>query len=426
MKYSELDRAQLLRLQEQLRADYQQFAARDLHLDMSRGKPSGEQLDLSLPLLHVLDDHNFIAENGMDVRNYGEYRGIPEARRLFAQIFDVPAEQVLVGGNSSINMICDALKRCFLNGALPGDTPWAKLDKVKFICPVPGYDWHFHICETFGIEMIAVEMDEHGPLMDEVERLVAADPSIKGMITVPMYSNPSGVTYSDEVVRRLAAMPAAAHDFRLIWDNAYCLHHLYDDKRDRLANIYTACEQAGHADRVLMFTSTSKITTAGSGICAMAASPANIEYAASLIMYQLVCYDKLNQLRHCRFLPDLAAVEAHMRRHAAILRPKFDTVLDTLDKEIAPLGIAHWHRPLGGYFVCFYAPDGCAKRIVQLCKDAGVTLTPAGAPYPHGIDPHDNTIRIAPTYPPLEELRQVMVLFVIAVKLAAVEKLLNE
>ena len=398
--------------------EYDDLKKLGLKLDMSRGKPSTEQLDLSNPMLHVLDDNNFISENGMDVRSYGEFKGIPEARRLFAEIFDMPFDQVICGGSSSINMLSDALKRCYLNGAMPGFTPWAKYDKVKFICPVPGYDWHFHICDTLGIEMIPVETHEDGPDMDTVEELVK-DPDVRGMLCVPMYSNPSGVTYSDETVERLAAMQTAAPDFRLIWDNAYCMHHLYDDKRDSLANIYKACERHGTEDRVLMFTSTSKITFAGSGICAMAASPANIEYAAGLIRYQLVCYDKLNQLRHTRFLPDKKAVEEHMKKHAEIVRPKFDLVLDELERELGGLGIARWSKPNGGYFICFEAQKGCAKNIVRLCEEAGVKLTPAGAPFPHGDDPNDSVIRLAPTYPPLDELKAAMKIFTTVVKLVA-------
>lgn len=406
---------------DEIRRTYDCLKKRGLKLDMSRGKPSSAQLDLSLPMLHVFDDKNFISENGMDVRNYGEFKGIPEARRLFAEILDVPAEQVLCGGNSSINLISDALKRCFLNGALPGMTPWSRCERVRFICPVPGYDWHFHICETLGIEMLPVTLRENGPDMDEVERL-ASQPDVRGIICVPMYSNPTGVTYSDETVERLAAMKTAAADFRIIWDNAYCMHHLYEDKKDALANIYTACERHGSEDRVLMFTSTSKITFAGSGISAMAASPANIAFASELIRYQLVCYDKVNQLRHTRFLPDKAAVEEHMKKHAQIVRPKFEAVLNALENALGGLGIARWSNPNGGYFICFEAPHSCAKRIVQLCEEAGVKLTPAGAPFPGGVDPDDSVIRLAPTYPPIEELKIAMEVFATSVKLAAIEK----
>ena len=405
----------------EIQKKYEGLKKLGLGLDMSRGKPEPAQLDLSIPMLHALDDGNFISENGMDVRNYGEYKGIPEARRLFAEIFGIPAEQVLVGGSSSLNMICDALKRCFINGAMKQYTPWSKLDKVKFICPVPGYDWHFHICDTFGIEMIPVEMDDNGPIMSEVEKL-AKNADVKGIICVPMYSNPTGITFSEETVSRLASMETAAPDFRIIWDNAYCMHHLYEDERDYLANIYDACKKYGHEDRVLMFTSTSKITFAGSGICAMGASPANISYAAELIQYQMVCYDKLNQLRHTRFLPDKKAVETHMKKHAGIMRPKFELVLSRLDEELGGLNIASWGKPRGGYFICFKGPDGCAGRIEQLCSEAGVKLTPAGATFPHGIDPKDSVIRIAPTYPSMEELEQALEVFTTSVKLAVSEK----
>ena len=406
----------------EIRKKYEELKGLGLKLDMSRGKPDMAQLDLSIPMLHTLDDNNFICENGMDVRNYGEFKGIPEVRRLFAEIFGMPAEQVLAGGSSSINMISDALKRCFINGPMEGFTPWSKLEKIKFICPVPGYDWHFHICDTYGIEMLPVVTREDGPDMDEVERL-AKDPDVRGMICVPMYSNPTGFTYSDETVERLAVMETAAPDFRLIWDNAYCMHHLYDGDRDELANIYEACLRHGTEDRVLMFTSTSKITFAGGGVCAMAASPANIAFAADLIRYQLVCYDKVNQLRHTRFLPDKKAVEAHMRKHADIVRPKFELVLQTLERELGGLELVRWGRPKGGYFICFEAPEGCAKKIVRLCEEAGVKLTPAGATYPHGLDPKDSIIRIAPTYPPTDELRQALEVFTTAVKLAAAERI---
>ena len=406
----------------EVRKEYEDLKKLGLKLDMSRGKPETAQLDLSIPMLHVLDDNNFISENGMDVRNYGEYKGIPEVRRLLAEMLGVPAEQVLAGGSSSINMISDAFKRCFINGPMPGFAPWSKLGKVKFICPVPGYDWHFHLCDTYGIEMLPVETYEDGPDMDEVEMLTK-DPDVRGMICVPMYSNPTGFTYSDETVESLAAMETAAPDFRLIWDNAYCMHHLYDDARDSLANIYDACIRYGTEDRVLMFTSTSKITFAGGGVCAMAASPANIQSAAELIRYQLVCYDKVNQLRHTRFLPDKKAVEEHMRKHANIVRPKFELVLQELERELGNLGIGGWGKPKGGYFICFAAQKGCAKKIIRLCEEAGVKLTPAGATFPHGIDPNDSIIRIAPTYPSMEELRAAMEVFTTVVKLAALEKM---
>jgi len=420
---AQMSRDRLFAFRDELAEQYRRFAARGLKLDMSRGKPSGAQLDLSIPLLHTLDDHDFLDSAGMDVRNYGSYTGIPEVKKLFGEMVDMPPEQVLVGGNSSINLIHDALHRAFINGPLAGDTPWCKLEKVKFICPAPGYDWHFHILDCFGIEAVAVPMLADGPDMDRVEEL-AQDPAVKGMICVPMYSNPTGVTFGDRVVERLAHMETAAPDFRLIWDNAYCMHHLYPEDRDRLANIYTACVAAGHADRPLLFTSTSKITFAGSGISCLAASPANIRRQSALLMYQLVCYDKMNQLRHARFLPDLAAVEAHMAQHAELLRPKFKLVLNALEQELAPLGIGQWRAPKGGYFICFYGPEGTAREIVRRCGEAGVTLTPAGAPFPGGKDPKDSVLRIAPTYPPLEELGEVMALFCIVAKLVAAEQAL--
>lgn len=404
---------------EMLRARYEAFKARGVKLDMSRGKPDAAQLDLSLPMLNLVGD--FLSEDGVDTRNYGDPTGIPEAKRLFGALLGVPAAQVIVGGNSSINLIYDALARAVIHGPLAGDAPWGRLNGVKMLCPVPGYDWHFNMCRTLGLETVPIPTDENGPDMDMIESLVR-DPSVKGMICVPMYGNPSGVTYSDETVDRLARMETAAPDFRIIWDNAYCVHHLYPDEkhRDHLRNLYDACVAAGHEDRPLMFTSTSKITFAGGGVAAMAASPRNIARQASLMTYQLVCYDKVNQLRHARFLPDLKAVEAHMMKHAAIIRPKFEFVLDVMERDLKD--IASWSKPRGGYFICFRAPKGCAKRIVQLCAEAGVTLTPAGSPFPDAYDPDDSVIRIAPTYPPMNELEQVMELFPVAVRIAALEK----
>ncbi len=400
-----------------LRAQYEAFQARGLKLDMSRGKPETRQLDLSLPMLAPITD--FICEDGVDARNYGDPLGIPECRRLFGQLLGVPADQVIVGGNSSINLLHDALTRAIINGPMAGDTPWGKLDGVKILCPVPGYDWHFAMCRTLNLIPVPVSTGKDGPDMEAVEALVR-DPLVKGMICVPMYGNPSGITFSDEVVDRLARMETAAGDFRIFWDNAYCVHHLYPDRRDHLKNMYEACVRAGHADRVLMFTSTSKITFAGGGVSAMAASPANIARHHALLTYQLVCYDKVNQLRHARFLPDLAAVERHMEKQAEIIRPKFEYVLQVMEEQLSD--IASWSRPLGGYFICFQAPRGCAKRIVELCAQAGVTLTPAGSPFPDGFDPEDSTLRIAPTYPPMEELKQVMELFPVAVRMAYLER----
>ena len=394
---------------------YEAFCARGLRLDMSRGKPDARQLDLSLPMLRATDA-GFLCEDGVDVRNYGDPTGIPEAKRLFGALLGMPPEQVIVGGNSSVNLIYDALVRAILHGPLPGDTPWRDVPGLKFLCPVPGYDWHFHMLSMLGVECVPVPLLEDGPDMDAVERLVR-DPAVRGMICVPMYANPSGITFSDEVVRRLARMETAAKDFRIFWDNAYCVHHLYADRRDRLCNLYDACREAGTEDRALLFTSTSKITFAGGGVSALAASPKNIERQAALMLYQMVCYDKVNQLRHARFLPDMPAIERHMERHAQILRPKFELVLRTLEREVAGLG--SWTEPLGGYFICYRAPRGLAGRVVELCARAGVTLTPAGAPFPGGYDPEDSVIRLAPTYPPLDALQTAMELFTLAVRLAA-------
>ena len=347
-----------------LQARYDAFCALGLHLDMSRGKPEPRQLDLSLPMLRMTDA-GFACEDGVDARNYGDPTGIPEARRLFGQLLGMPPEQVIVGGNSSVDLIYDALVRAILHGPLPGDTPWKDVAHLKFLCPVPGYDWHFHMLAMLGVECVPVPLVDGSPDMDMVERLVR-DPSVKGIICVPMYGNPSGLTFSDEAVRRLARMETAAQDFRIFWDNAYCVHHLYPDRRDHLLDLYEVCREAGTEDRPLLFTSTSKITFAGGGVSAMAASPRNIERQAGLLLYQMVCFDKVNQLRHARFLPDMAAVERHMARHAEILRPKFELVLDVLEKELT--GCGSWSKPLGGYFICYRAPRGCARRMLSCAR----------------------------------------------------------
>ncbi|MDO4582130.1 MAG: aminotransferase class I/II-fold pyridoxal phosphate-dependent enzyme [Bacillota bacterium] len=423
MNMQEMDKQQLQQLKGELEQAYAAFKARGLKLNMSRGKPSAEQLDLSAALLQPLSD--FKDADGVDVRNYGGLTGIPEARRLFGELMDMPAEQVIIGGTASLNLMYDTIARAFLHGVLPGKTPWGKLDKVKFLCPAPGYDRHFAICESFGIEMLPIAMTAEGPDMDAVEKLAASDSAIKGMWCVPMYSNPDGITYSEAVVKRIAALKPAADDFRIMWDNAYGVHHLDANDRDHLANIYTACAAAGNEDMVYMYASTSKITFAGGGISAMAASPANIAYTVKQLGVQTISYDKVNQLRHCRFLPDKAAVDKHMARHAAVLKPRFDIVLQALAQQIAPLRIGEWHQPKGGYFVSYYALPGTARRIVELCKQGGVELTGAGAAYPYKNDPDDSNIRIAPSYPSVDELKQAMELFCIACKLAAAEKLLG-
>lgn len=397
---------------------YHAFQKRGLHLNMARGCPSARQLELSVPMLHLSDE--FVSEDGSDVRNYGDVTGIPEAKRLFGSLLDMEPANVIIGGSSSINMIYDALTRAWIHGPMAGDTPWCRLPKVRFLCPVPGYDWHFKMLEMLGIECVSIPLLSDGPDLEAMQKL-AADPGVKGIICNPMYSNPSGVTYSDAKVRALAELKTAAPDFRIIWDHAYCVHHLYDEpeRQDRLANIYEACCAAGCPDRVLMFASTSKITFAGCGISAMAASPANIARHTELLHYQLVSYDRMNQLRHVRFLKDRETVAAHMEKHAAIIRPKFELVLRTLERELS--GLADWSHPRGGYFILFEAPEGCAKRIVELCGQAGVTLTPAGSPFVGGFDPRDSVLRIAPTLPPMEELEQVMEIFPVCVKLAAAE-----
>jgi len=422
-KLSSMSQVELEQLHEELLAQYKDFQGRGLKLDMSRGKPGKEVLDHSNALFAAME--NYTNETGIDTRNYGNLAGLPEARRLFSEAFlDMPAEQIIVGGNSSLTLMFDTIGRAFVRGVLPGMTPWGKLEKVKFLCPAPGYDRHFMICDYYGIEMIPIPLLEDGPDMDQIESLVAADASIKGIWCVPMYSNPDGVTYSDDVVRRLAAMPTAAEDFRIFWDNAYCVHHLYGANRDHVLNIYKECEKVGTTDRPYLFASTSKVTIAGGGICAMAMSPANLEWAMKNLNVQAIGFDKVNQLRHCRFLPNAEAVEALMERHAEVLRPKFALVLEMLGKELTEWEIARWTNPKGGYFISFYGPEGCAKKIVSLCKEAGVVMTGAGATYPYGKDPQDSNIRIAPTLPPAEELATAMELFCLVVKLCAVEKAL--
>ncbi len=401
---------------EAMRRAYRAFQDQGEQLDLSRGKPSPEQLALSRPML-AMADMDYTLEDGSDARNYGHPTGIPEARLLIGQLLGAPMAQVIAGGNSSLGMLHDVLTRARLLGPLPGDAPWPK--GTRILCPVPGYDWHFHMLDMLGYTCVPVPTLPDGPDMDAVETL-SRDPSVKGLIAVPMYGNPSGITYSDAVVERLACMQPAASDFRIFWDNAYPVHHLHSDRRDQLKNLLQACEQAGCADRAIMLTSFSKITYPGGGMAGLAASARNIAYQSELALYQHVCFDSMSQLRHVRFLPDIAAVEAHMQRHADILRPKFDIVQQALQSELGEL--ARWSTPLGGYFVCFEAPQGCARRTVQLCREAGVTLTPAGAPFPFGIDPQDSVIRLAPSFPSLAEIERVMALFPLAVKLAAAEK----
>lgn len=420
-RYEQMTNDQLLAEKEQLDRQYQNIKSKGLSLNMARGKPSSAQLDLSSELLTNVGPEDLVAEDGTDARNYGVLAGLPEAKRLMAVMLDDDPENVIVCGNSSLNIMYDTVARCWMFGTL-GSTPWCKLPAVKWLCPVPGYDRHFGVTEAFGIELIPVPMNDNGPIMDEVERLAAADDAIKGIWCVPKYSNPSGITYSDDVVKRLAAMKTAADDFRIFWDNAYSVHHLYDDpaQQDQLYDIAAACREAGTENRYFKFASTSKVTFPGAGISAIAASPKNIAEIKQHMQPQTIGFDKINQLRHVKFLKDAEGIAAHMRKHAALLRPKFELVQDTLEQELSDYGCS-WSHPHGGYFVSFTGPEHTAKRIVSLCKEAGVTLTGAGATWPHKNDPYDSNIRIAPSLPPIEELHQALEVFVVCVKIAAIE-----
>ena len=424
MSYVDMSAAELEALRASLEQEYASHCAKGLSLNMARGKPGADQLALSLPMLdEVNSSADLFAEDGTDCRNYGVMDGIPEAKRLMAEVMEHDQANVCVFGNSSLNIMFDLVTAGYTRGFL-GSTPWCKLPAVKWLCPVPGYDRHFGITESYGIEMIPIPMREDGPDMDEIEQLVAKDEAIKGIWCVPQYANPTGITYSDEVVRRLAEMPCAADDFRIFWDNAYCVHHLYDDKRDHVADIAAACEAAGNPNRYFKFASTSKVTLPGAGIAAVAASAENIAETKKRIGIQTVGYDKINQLRHARFLRDAAGVDALMKKHAAIIRPKFELVERMLEDELANTGIASWTNPVGGYFISFEGIEGTAKRTVALAKAAGVTMTGAGATWPLKHDPRDTNIRIAPTLPPTSELQQAMEVFICCVKLAAVEVLL--
>ena len=425
-KYQSLNKEELLSLKAELDQRYEEVKALGLKLDMSRGKPAADQLDLSMGMMDVLHSGvDMRCETGVDCRNYGVIDGIPEAKRLLGQMSEVEPDQIIIYGNSSLNVMFDSIARSMTHGVM-GHTPWARLDKVKFLCPVPGYDRHFKITEFFGIEMINVPMSEDGPDMDMVEELVSSDEAVKGIWCVPKYSNPQGYTYSRETVERFARLKPAAPDFRIYWDNAYSIHHLYDDNQDFLVEILHECERAGNPDIVYKFTSTSKVSFPGSGIAAVAASKANLEDFRKYMVIQTIGHDKVNQLRHVRFFKDLDGLHEHMRKHAALIRPKFELVLSKLDAELADLGIGTWTRPHGGYFISFDAMDGCAKAIVAKAKEAGVVMTTAGATFPYGRDPHDSNIRIAPTFPTLEELEKATEIFVLCVKLASVEKLLQE
>ena len=405
-----------------VQAKFEQLKGMGLSLNMARGKPGRAQLDLVTPIFGLLTKPEEFVSDGIDVRNYGEVAGIPAARRMFADILGCKPEQVFVGGNASLQLMYDAVSKAFTHGLLHSEKPWCKLDKVKWICPVPGYDRHFKVTESFGVEMIAVPMTADGPDMDKVEELIR-DPAVKGMWNVPKYSNPEGVVYSAETVRRLAAMKPAAPDFMLMWDNAYCVHE-FDGDFVPFADILTLCREAGSPDMVFEFASTSKITFPGAGVSVMACSEANQAYMQKLMGIQMISYDKVNQLRHVLYLKDKETTLALMKKHAAILGPKFQCVLEMLDKEIAPLEIATWQRPKGGYFVSVNTNPGLAKRTLALCKEAGVVMTGAGATFPYGVDPQDSNIRIAPSLPPVQELEKAMEVFCTSLKIAALEKLL--
>ena len=418
--FTEMSKAELLNEKAVLENRFEAFKAMGLKLDMSRGKPGSDQLDISNGLNNP--DLDYI-EDGVDLRNYGLLDGVPSCKRLFAELMGVEPKNVIIGPNASLTLMFDYISQCYTHGA--GSTPWCKLEKVKFLCPVPGYDRHFTILSHFGIEMINIDMDENGPDMDAIEEYVK-DSSVKGMICVPKYSNPQGITFSADVVERIAALRPAAEDFRIIWDNAYFIHYIEEDGDEELVNIFDVLPKYGNENMVVEFCSTSKITFPGAGVSALAASDDNIAMILKRLNAQTISYDKMNQFRHVKFFGDANGVYAHMRKHAAIMKPKFDMVLNHLENELAGKGIAQWITPRGGYFISLDAMPGTAKRVGELCKEAGVTLTTVGATYPYGNDPKNSNIRIAPSYPPVEELNKAAEILCVAVQLAAIEKLLAE
>ncbi|MEG0961677.1 MAG: aminotransferase [Lachnospiraceae bacterium] len=423
--YHEMSKEELLQEKASLEAAYKKYAKSGLKLDMSRGKPSAEQLDISMGMMDVLNSETDLScEDGTDCRNYGVLDGIKEAKVLLGDMIECNPDHIIIYGNSSLNIMYDTISRSMTHGVM-GNTPWCKLDKVKFLCPVPGYDRHFAITEYFGIEMINIPMLSTGPDMDMVEELVNKDEAIKGIWCVPKYSNPQGITYSDETVRRFARLKPAAPDFRIYWDNAYGVHHLYELDQDNLVELLAECKRAGNPDMVYKFCSTSKISFPGSGVAAIATSANNLVDIKKQMSIATIGHDKVNQLRHVRFFKDIHGMMEHMKRHAEILRPKFEMIIDTLNEELEGREIGNWITPKGGYFISFEALDGCAKAIVAKAKKAGVTMTPAGAPYPYGKDPKDSTIRIAPTYPTLEDLKMATEIFVICVKLVSIEKIMQ-
>lgn len=423
--YQKMTKDELLKEKESLEAAYKEWQKRGLSLNMARGKPSEEQLDFTMPMMDVLNSSSdLFSEDGTDCRNYGGMDGIPEAKRFMAGLMGVEPKNVLVYGNASLNIMYDTISRSMTHGVM-GSTPWCKLDKVKFLCPVPGYDRHFKVTEFFGIEMINIPMTESGPDMDLVEKYVSSDEAVKGIWCVPKYSNPQGISYSDETVKRFAALKPKAEDFRIFWDNAYVVHHLYEDDQDEILDIISECEKAGNPDMVYEFCSTSKISFAGGGVAALAASEANLDFIKKQFTVQTIGYDKINQLRHVRYFKDMDGVKKQMMKQAAVMRPKFEMVESVLENELGGLEIGSWVKPKGGYFICFEALEGCAKSIVAKAKEAGVTLTGAGAPFPYGKDPKDSVIRIAPSFPTMDDLKMAAEIFVVCVKLASVEKLLE-
>ena len=410
----------------QLKKEYKKIQALGLHLDMSRGKPCKDQLDLSMAMMDVLNsDSDLTCDDGTDCRNYGALTGISEARELIGDMMENNPKDIIIYGNSSLNVMFDTISRAWTHGIM-GNTPWGKLDEVKFLCPVPGYDRHFAITEYFGIKMIPVMMTPTGPDMDVVEKLVAEDEAIKGIWCVPKYSNPQGISYSDATVRRFARLKPAAADFRIFWDNAYGVHHLYDDNQDYLIEILAECKRAGNPDLVYKFSSTSKITFPGSGIAALATSPNNMDDFTKHLRIQTIGHDKVNQLRHVRFFKDIHGLTEHMRKHADILRPKFEAVENTLEEDLEGLGVGSWTKPLGGYFIMFDSLPGCAKDIVSRCKKAGVVMTGAGATWPYGLDPNDSNIRIAPTFPSLNDLQSAIKVFTLCVRISSAKKILAD
>ncbi len=424
MFYSQMNKAQLKDELSALLEKYNEYKSMNLALDMSRGKPAPSQLDIANGLLDAVKSGDDFISGGFDTRNYGLLDGIKEAKALFANMIDVGEDEIFIGGNSSLNLMYDTIAKGLIFGMIDSKKPWCKEEKIKWLCPAPGYDRHFAICQSFGIEMITVPMLSDGPDMDMVEKLVAEDESIKGIWCVPMYSNPTGITFSDEVVKRFANMKTKAQDFKIFWDNAYCVHHLTDTP-DKLLSILEECKKAGNPNRVFIFGSTSKVTFAGAGVAVMGMSKENLDYFKKFITIQTIGYDKINMLRHVRYLKNFDGMKEQMKKLGDAIAPKFEKVLEILESELTPCGIGSWHKPNGGYFISLDTPKNCAKRTFELCKEAGVVLTSAGATFPYGKDPEDKNLRIAPTYPPIEELELAAKLLCLCVKISAVENLIN-